>query len=484
MSTNDNNNQRRAPSLWVWLAAITALMSAMSMGATLGWSAPGLPSLSKSGSEPQLTDENLDTKTWIGSSMTLGALVGGLLGGPLLQWLGVKKVIIGLGAPFIVGWVLICAAKGFALIIIGRVLTGFAAGISCGVAPTYCVHISTPKIRGLLGTGFQAFVNIGILYMSLLGLAVSWRWLAIIGLIPSVLMSIGMIFMPDSPNWLMVKHGRHGSQVADALRRLRSADSDIDTELKELEDMADKAGQSGSFSIGQLKRPDIYMPFIICNFLMFFQQFSGINAVLFYLNDIFKDAGSAMDPMVSTCIVNASMVAAVIGGALIIDRLGRRVLLLASGAGHTVTLAIMGYYYYSDNKSLSWLPIVCLIFFVVSFNIGYGPIPWMIVAEITPSYAMGPVSACGTAFNWLCAFIVTKQFDAIQEAMQRYGAFWLFAGISAASIVFVVMFVPETKGKSVDEMQRIFLKTKSPADHQSDSPNKYSVNNNKDVINI
>jgi len=322
-----------------------------------------------------------------------------------------------------------------------------------------------------------------------------------------------MLFMPESPLWLMSKYGR-SSQVVDALRKLRSDSSDIETELKEMEDNADKSKENSGFSMGQLARPDIYKPFIIANALMFFQQFSGINAVLFYLKTIFEDSGSSMDPMVSTCIVCAAMVIATIGGGLITDRLGRKVLLLASGVGHVVTLGVMGYYYYqkmhsgSDTTtvttiasvmveqsaesvgggggaSLGWLPVVCLVVFVVSFSLGFGPIPWMIVAEITPSHAIGAVSATGTAFNWLCAFIVTKQFESIQKSLQSYGAFWMFAAIQVVAVLFTIFFVPETKGRSLEEMSRIFM-GQSAEDQSTDmskgSLPKYSVN--KDVTTV
>ncbi|CAG2118846.1 unnamed protein product [Medioppia subpectinata] len=378
-------------------------------------------------------------------------------------------------------------AKSFILIIIGRVITGFASGICCGVAPTYCIQISTPKIRGLLGTGFQIFVTIGIVYVDLFGLALGWRWLCIIGLIPAVIMSIGMIFMPESPSWLMNKYGR-SSQVVSALRRLRTDDSDIEGELKELQDRAEKSkAESSGFSMAAFKRPDVYKPFIIANVLMFCQQFSGINAVLFNMNSIFEASGSSMDPMVATCIVNSAMVAATISGGLIIDRLGRKILLIASGVGHVVTLGVLGYYYYADSAGMGWLPVVCLVVFVVSFSIGFGPIPWMIVAEITPGFAMGVVSACGTAFNWLCAFIVTKQFEAIQKGLNKYGAFWMFAGISAGSVLFTVLFVPETKGRSLEEMQRIFRGEKvgvdvGPHDMSGEKKEKYSIN--KDVTTV
>ena len=156
--------------------------------------------------------------------------------------------------------------------------------------------------------------------------------------------------MPESPTWLMTKFGR-SAQVVNALRRLRSSDSDVEGELKEIQERieADRASASG-FSFGQLKRPDVYKPLIIANALMLFQQLSGINAVLFYAADIFKSAGSKIDPNINAVIVTGTMVVAVIVGGLIIDKLGRRLLLLISGCGHVISLVLIGYYFFNANK--------------------------------------------------------------------------------------------------------------------------------------
>ncbi len=352
---------------------------------------------------------------------------------------------------------------------------------------------------------FQVFVNVGILYMDLFGLGLGWNYICIAGLVPGVLLTVLMIFMPESPNWLMMKYGR-GSQVVDALRKIRHSDSDIEGELKELQERAEKGKQTSGFSCEQLNRADVYKPFIIALALMFFQQFSGINAVMFYSNDIFEDSGTSLDSSYATIIVSGSMVLATICGSLVIDKLGRKILLLVSGIGHVLSLGVLGYYYIThksqdkastaskitsttsstitstiasittteglskSGSELGWLPVVCLVIFVVAFSFGYGPIPWMIVAEITPSSALSFISSIATAVNWTLAFAITKEFADVQKAITQSGAFWTFAGCSAASVVFVFMFVPETKGKSVEEMQKIFLGSK----HSEYSNNRYN----------
>lgn len=358
-------------------------------------------------------------------------------------------------------------------------------------------------------------VNTGILYMYVWGLAFenideSWRWLCFPAMAPAVLMSVGMFFMPESPQWLMEKFGR-SSQVVDSLRRLRTNGSDVESELKELEERAEKAKTEPGFSIEQLKRADVTKPFIIATMLMFFQQFSGINAVLFYSTDIFKSAGSSMNPMVSAVIIAVVLAVSVVVAAFMIDKFGRKILLLVSGVGMCVSLVALGYFYYDkevihksseDNSattttvastmtsiastiasttvsgigstltdvttsapteaapeasSLGWLPITSLVIYVVMFSIGIGPIPWMMAAEMTPSFALGWISSMATFVNWLGAFVVTKEFEDIKKGLESYGVFWMFAGICAANVLFTFFFIPESKGKTIEEMQRIFL---------------------------
>lgn len=257
--------------------------------------------------------------------------------------------------------------------------------------------------------------------MSIMGLYSTWNYLAIYALIPGLMMSIGMLFMPESPVWLISKTGKY-QQMVTTLKNLRLESSDIDEEVRELETNAYKLGQKVAFSWQQFVKPDVFKPLMISVTLMFFLQFSGINAILFYATDILKDAGTSLTPNVSLIIVNASLVIATIPGSLLIDRLGRKILLIISGSGHALSLTVLGLYYYyislayaaeeehnlssvifanssaqiinSSNGSsialqfsnannyeldLSWIPVVSLAVFVVSFSIGFGPIPWIVM---------------------------------------------------------------------------------------------------------
>lgn len=377
------------------------------------------------------------------------------------------------------------------MMIIGRSLLGFSVGISCGTCSAYVADIVTPATRGILGTFFQILICFGQLYMNVFGLVLDWDTLCYVALVPLVLCTVGMILAPESPIELM-ESGKL-DEARRALQKIRKPMSDIETEHTELRDklqMSKKKSENQS-AAALIVRADVYKPILIALLMMFFQQFSGINAVMFYLSDIFNhssgdkhldvlntNSSSTTWASISTTTeaamadakskkvqlqaigVNFALVFTTVLSGFIIDRLGRKVLLIISGVGHVISLTIMGLYYYKKDDwfdGASWLPIVCLIVFVCFFSIGYGPIPWMMISELTPNDAMGLVSSIGTAFNWLCAFIVTKEFDDIQKGIHDYGAYWLFAGISLVSVIYTTFMVPETKHRTIEDMQRYFL---------------------------
>lgn len=382
-------------------------------------------------------------------------------------------------------------AHNFGMMIIGRALLGFSVGISCGTSPAYVAEIVTPGTRGILGTFFQILICFGQLYMNVFGLFLEWNTLCYVALVPVVLGLVGMILAPESPIEL-IEAGKL-EEARRALQKIRKPMSDVETEHTELRDKSQtsKKKNENQSAATLIVRPDVYKPIVIAILLMFFQQFSGINAVMFYLSDIFNhssgdshlavfngtsnsttwasittEAAVAAADAKSNKVqwqaigVNFALVFTTVLSGFIIDRLGRKILLIISGAGHVISLVIMGLYYYKKDdwfEGATWLPIVCLIVFVCFFSIGYGPIPWMIISELTPNDAMSLVSSIGTAFNWLCAFIVTKEFDDIQKGVHDYGAYWIFAGISLVSVVYTTLMVPETKHRTIEDMQRYFL---------------------------
>lgn len=193
--------------------------------------------------------------------------------------------------------------------------------------------------------------------------------------------------------------------------------------------------------------------------LMFFQQMSGINAVIFYSNTIFKDSGSDLDPGVSTIIVGVIQVVATFVSSLVVDKLGRRLLLLFSIVVMGICLCGLGVFFYlldanSDAiGSLGWLPITSLCLFMVAFSLGFGPVPWLMAGELFAPDIKGFLGAIAGTFNWLLAFVITKFFANFKEAMGNGPTFWLFMVFCAIGFVFVLLFVPETKGKSFQAIQ-------------------------------
>jgi len=217
------------------------------------------------------------------------------------------------------------------------------------------------------------------------------------------------------------------------------------------------ADGSNSLSIMDMFSPGIYKPLLVSAFLMIFQQFSGINAVIFYTGDIFVKAGFGMSPAIPTVIVGAVLVIFTVISCALADRAGRRLLLMVSGVFMALSIIVLGVDFYltevSHVGSIGWLSLVCLIVYIAFFSIGWGPVPWLVMSEVFPARAKGIAGGIATCLNWLAAFITTKEFSALSLTIQTYGAFWLFGGICVISVVFVFVFLLETKGKSLEEIE-------------------------------
>lgn len=299
---------------------------------------------------------------------------------------------------------------------------------------------------------------------------------------PSVLLSVSMFFMPESPNWLMAKFGR-SLRVVEAMHQLRHPSSDIEAELDEIQSQTQSQKEQSQRvtwatikqSAQVLKREDAYKPVLIAITLLFFQQFCGLNAVQFYMASIFAKAGSTIDPKVAVIIVNAVFIVATCGGGLVVDRLGRKLLLITSGLGQSIAAALLGYYYYSVDPNPSVIPIIALCVFVSSFSFGWSPVAWIVITEISGYKVISLVSSVSSCVCWLFVFIVTKEFADLSNAIKKYGAFWLFSAISFLSVIFI-FYLPETKGKTVEHIQRIMY----PSVYKNDNTKSDDRNDESD----
>jgi MFS family permease len=196
---------------------------------------------------------------------------------------------------------------------------------------------------------------------------------------------------------------------------------------------------------------------------MFFQQFSGVNAIIFYTTTIFQSAGSqAISPNDATILVGIVQVVATFAACLLTDRAGRRLLLVISGIGCGLSLVLMSVFYFVSSSSdtfkstYGWIPIVSLIGFIIAFSLGMGPIPWLLMGELLPAHVKSIASGLSSSFNWMCAFLITFFFSYLINGLHDSGTYLLFAIISFVSSVFVIFLLPETRGKSLQEIENLF----------------------------
>lgn len=442
-----------------YVAALAATGGALAAGTALGWTSPAGPQLGVNG-----TDDTYDFKlddsevAWVGSSLNLGAAAVCIPIGALMNIIGRKWSMLSLVIPFTIGWGLIIWAQNLAMLIVGRVLLGIASGAFCVTSPAYIGEIAQKEIRGTLGSYFQLMITIGILFVYCIGAGVNLLWLSIIcGIIPLI---FGAVFflMPESPSYLVMRD--RNQEAHDAIHWFRGKLYDPTEDIAELQNENEEQKANNLSLMQALGRTASRRGFMMALGLMFFQQMSGINAVIFYTAAIFGYADTGIDPLLATIIVGVMQVVTTFIASLVVDKLGRRLLLLLSDAVMAICTILLGIYFYlqtndHDVSSLGWLPVFSLCLFIVAFSFGFGPVPWLMTGELFASDVktiLAPI--CGT-FNWLLAFVITLTFSSLTASLGLAGTFWLFSGLSILGTVFVFLVIPETKGKSLNEIQKM-----------------------------
>ncbi|KAK6174668.1 hypothetical protein SNE40_017901 [Patella caerulea] len=439
------------------LAALLAATGALAFGYTIGYSSPAIPDMVKKG---VLTYPEAPV---FGALMTVGALVGGPLGGWFVEKYGRKMTILFASFPFILGWLLIAYQQSYSYAYLygGRLLTGIASGIITVCVPVYIAEISSKAYRGVLGTLTQLLITIGILAVYVLGSYIQWSGLALIGALSGLFIIIGAFFLPESPHWLL-KQGKKAEAI-ESLKALRDAHMDVGEECRDIEEGIDV---KESVVLSEFLKPELFRPLLIIVFIMFFQQFSGINAIMFYTVTIFEKAVPTLAHSATIGIGVVQVIGTFIAAQLM-DRAGRRKLLIFSGLTMAVSLFGMAYYFHneevlmSQGTKASWLPVVSLMLFVIGFSLGWGPIPMLVMSEILPVRVKGTASAIAIFSNWSFAFAVTLGFIPAQMAIGPPLVFCIFGASCFISVCFVLRFLPETKGKSLEDIELFFL-GKSP----------------------
>ncbi|CAH2096310.1 unnamed protein product [Euphydryas editha] len=434
---------------------ITCAVLILSVGAghPIGFSAVALPQLRKENSSMRIDDE---MGSWIASVHSAATPLGSILSGPIMEAIGRRKTLQVSTLPLVIGWILIGTASHHAVLLLGRLVCGFAVGILAAPSQVYLGEISEPRLRGLLiGTPFVAY-SLGVLYVYALGGALTWRSVAYLSIVLPVLAFIALCFSPESPTWL-ARRGRFHDAMA-AMSRLRGDSDTAQRELHELISAREKEKARGEESIRFLAtvlRPPVLKPLLLINAFNILQILSGSYVVIFYAVDIVKDTGGSLDPQVAANASACVRLGVTIVACLLLLKVTRRFLVLVSGIGTAVcTLALA--FLLSQGPGTGIAPPFLILGYVAFNTLGFFLLPGLMIGELLPTKVRG---LCGgyifCLFNSVL-FGFTKLYPIMKNSMDIAGVFGLFGASAALATVVLFLLLPETKGKSLIQIEQYY----------------------------
>ncbi|XP_072973883.1 putative polyol transporter 1 [Typha angustifolia] len=417
--------------------------------------------------------------------LNLYCLLGSFAAGRTSDWIGRRYTIVFAAVIFFVGALLMGFATNYAFLMVGRFVAGVGVGYALMIAPVYTAEVSPASSRGFLTSFPEVFINSGILLgyvsnyaFSHFSLHLGWRLMLGVGAVPSVFLAIGVLAMPESPRWLVMQ-GRLGAAKVVLAKTSESPEEaklrllDIKSAAGIPEDCDDDVVPVPKRSHGEgvwkelLLRPTPAIRRILISGvgIHFFQQASGIDSVVLYSPRVFQEAGiTNKNKLLGTTVaVGFTKTLFILIATFLVDRVGRRPLLLSSTGGMVISLCSLGLGltvigHHPDGK-LPWaigLCITSILAYVAFFSIGLGPITWVYSSEIFPLRLRAQGVATGVAVNRITSGVITMTFISLYKAITIGGSFFLYAGIAAAAWVFFFTYLPETRGRTLENMGKMF----------------------------
>jgi len=387
------------------------------------------------------------------SAALVGAVCGSTLSGRFTDVLGRKRAILITAAIFTVGSLLCAIAGSLPLLIVGRLAVGIAIGVASYTAPLYISEMAPANLRGALVTLNQLAITSGILLAYVVDAVFApsdgWRFMFAFGAIPAIVLGLGIAALPESPRWLLLH--RRKEEAINVLTRIRGT-QDVMPEVNEILEHAEP---------GHGRLADLFSPFVLpvlfCGVaLAVIQQITGINTVIYYAPTIFQAAGfhSNEAAIVATAGVGVVNVLMTVVSIPLIDKVGRRPLLLISLSGMGVALAALGIGFAVGGEALKFIGVLSLALYIAAFAIGLGPVFWLLISEIFPLNVRGQAASIATMANWLSNFIVSLTFLSLLNALGSVWTFILYAVLCVVGVWFCLRFVPETKGVPLESIER------------------------------
>ncbi len=394
---------------------------------------------------------------WAGASAIIGCIPGAMVAGVLSDRFGRKRVLMLSAVLYSISAIWSALAGTFGLFVLARFLGGLGIGISSMVCPTYIAEIAPKKNRGRLGTLFQLGIVTGIFIVFFVNMLIQqagseawslnfgWRWMLASESFPALGFCLLLVLVPESPRWLLLS-----GQEAEArtiLTRMIGA-KEAEQEIKLVTSIS--GVEEGRFI--ELFAPQLRRPLIIAVGLAVFAQFSGINAIMYYAPEVFKMAGASANSAFASSVwvgaINLLFTFVAIG---LVDKAGRKPLLVIGAAVQVLSLGFVGWQLSTDGGGLALL--IGVLAFVAAFAMAMGPIPWIVISEIFPGRIRGRAVSVGVFAIWVSCYIVAQTFPMLRESIGGAMTFWIYAGCSFAGLLFVLFYLPETKGRTLEEIE-------------------------------
>lgn len=396
---------------------------------------------------------NAYTEGLVVSSMLVGAIVGAGLSGPLSEKLGRRRLVFMISIVFIIGALILALAPTMEILVLGRAIIGLAVGGSTAIVPVYLSELAPTDARGSLSSLNQLMITIGILASYLVNYAFApiegWRWMLGLAVVPSLILMIGVIFMPESPRWLLEKRGE---KAARDVMKLTYPASEIDHEIENMK----KINQIADNTWTVLKSPWLLSTIIIGSIFALLQQLIGINAIIYYAPKIFSTAGlGESTAILSTVGIGVVNVLVTIFAISIIDKIDRKKLLVIGNIGMVASLLIMSALIWLIGvNSAAWIIMLCLTTFIIFFGVSWGPVLWVMLPELFPMRARGAATGIAALVLSIGSLLVAQFFPVLTDVLEVQQVFLIFAVIGIIAMVFVMKFLPETRGRSLEQIEQ------------------------------
>lgn len=502
------------------LAVVAVSVGAFIHGTTVTFPAVAIPSILRSNgtnltAEDAVMAFHVTTHdiSLIVSIASVGMLLGSLMAGPCANLIGRKWTsIFGTFGSLALGYSLVASAQWIWMMFLGRFLHGVGLGFSTTVSTIYIMEIATPEMRGGLAVLPAIAGTLGLLTVYCVGAILNWQWLATVCASLCAPLLLMLIFIPESPVYLIATE--QIERAHKVLRVLRGPHWNVTAELTDIK-VASEGRETYHVKLSDFTTRTVLKPLLIALTLMFFFQFSGINVVLQYTVDVFQSADSSIDEFYATILVGTALLLSNLITLMVANRMPRRLMLILSSLGISLALIGMGVYFYlktlervacgqdfssSQDKtvngtvllngqfesaaesltaqdmeaeevcpaiyteSFGWLPLLLMMMYIFFFNLGYGAMIWITVVEILPLHVRSVATSLSVGFTCLCSFLTSHTYTFLKTTLKSEGVFWLYGSASFLGLLFIVISVPETKGKTEAEIREYFKPKKTAAE--------------------